>query len=591
MFINNFLAQMQSFFFRKSDVKGITDVTHNNPNPIGSSSLSLSLILLLGFPALSMSATEASSKASTTLSDRASGHASGQVNDCKIVDPFPATLIDTSGLRARHGSIRFKGRDGNTITAFTYRGTGFNGNGPILFVMHGSGRTAESYLNAFKPIAERHSALAIAPMFDKTYYPTSETYTLGVGASGKGTPSGSVYQAEEWRAPEDYLYSEIEHLFEALKRELKSSQCNYRIFGHSAGGQFTHRLLTFRPDARVFRAVAANSGWYTLPINGGTANRNYYMPYGLQGSPVSGNDLKQAFSRELVVLLGSEDTATAAEDPNVRGSTKANAQGPNRLERGQFYFDFAKSQANALGATFSWLTDTVLGAGHDKDEVAASAGWYLFRKPEERPCTANTATEAKGLVINEILADPPSSLAGDANNDGIRDANDDEFVELVNTGSKELCLTGWTFGDASEPERHRFPIGTRLAPGAALVIFGGGLPTGNFSGATVQWAAFGGKLNMSNDGDVLTLADPRGTVHSQISWGDCADSACAAEHIDGSLSFNQALTRKPELTGPWALHTDLEKGVLFSPGRWSDGKPFIGKPQPPTDLSLKVIQR
>jgi hypothetical protein len=445
--------------------------------------------------------------------------------------------------------------------------------------MHGSGQTAESYLKAFKPIAERHSALVVAPRFDKTNYPTSESYTLGVGVNG--TPSGGVYQPAAWRPPEDYLYSEIEHLFEALKTKLSSSQCSYRIFGHSAGAQFTHRLLTFRSDARVFRAVAANSGWYTLPTDGGGDDENYFIPYGLQGSPITTRDVKQAFSRELVVLRGSKDTATATEDSDVRGTAEANFQGVNRLKRGQFYFERANARATALGSKFAWLTDTVLGAGHDKDEVATSAGWYLFRKAGELPCTPDTAAEAGGLVFNEILVDPPSGIAGDANNDGMRDSNDDEFVELVNTGSTELCLTGWTLGDATEPERHRFPIGTRLAPGAALVIFGSGLPIGNFGGATVQWAAFGGRINMNNAGDVMTLADPSGTVHSRISWGDCASVTCAAEHITGSLGINQAVVRSPELTGAWKPHTDLAAGVFFSPGRRFDDTPFIGKLRPP----------
>ena len=37
-----------------------------------------------------------------------------------------------------------------------------------------------------------------------------------------------------------------------------------------------------------------------------------------------------------------------------------------------------------------------------------------------------------GFIINEVLYDPPSGLPGDANNDGVRDPNEDEFVEFVN---------------------------------------------------------------------------------------------------------------------------------------------------------------
>lgn len=376
-------------------------------------------------------------------------------------------------------------------------------------------RNAVSALEAFKPIAERHSALAVAPFFSEEDYPSSEDYTLGVGVDD--TPYGRVYDPDEWRAPENYIHSEIEHLFEAIKMQYNSPQCDYRIFGHSAGAQFTHRLLTFRSDARVVRAVAANSGWYTLPSDGGGDDPNFYMPYGLQGSPVTDDDVRQAFGKELVVLLGSEDTVECFDDPDLRDTDEAVFQGITRLERGLFYFSLARVQSLLLNTELAWLNDIVLGACHDKDEMSPSGGWYLFRDEDEVPCIPSTVTEAGALVINEILADPPSDLAGDANNDGIRDSNDDEFVELVNAGTTAVYLTGWTLGDAEDPGRHRFPVSSRLAPGEAMVVFGNGIPTGAFGGSIVQWAAFGGRLNMSNDGDVLTLADHAGTIHSQVS--------------------------------------------------------------------------
>ena len=61
--------------------------------------------------------------------------------------------------------------------------------------MHGSGRTAEYYLDGFAPIAERHGALAIAIEFPKTYYPSSDDYTLAVGTSD--TPYGSTYDPSD----------------------------------------------------------------------------------------------------------------------------------------------------------------------------------------------------------------------------------------------------------------------------------------------------------------------------------------------------------------------------------------------------------
>ena len=46
------------------------------------------------------------------------------------------------------------------------------------------------------------------------------------------------------------------------------------------------------------------------------------------------------------------------------------------------------------------------------------------------------------LFISEVLADPPSGLAGDANRDGQRDTYQDEFIELYNAGSEPIPLAG-----------------------------------------------------------------------------------------------------------------------------------------------------
>jgi hypothetical protein len=482
-------------------------------------------------------------------------------------DPYAAPWIDAAGLNARgFGEVRFKARDGNDLTALVYRGSRFDpASGPIWFVMHGASRDAERYVRAAAPVAERHGALAIVIHFPKEAYPKNADYTLGV--KRRGWAGLTLFGRESWREPDDYLYAEVEHLFEAVRRSLGGRQPGYYLFGHSAGAQFTHRLLTFLPEPRVLRAVAANAGWYTLPD--GKDPRYQSVPYGLHGSPVRPQDLRRFFATPFVVLLGEEDTTTAATDEMVRGTPEAEAQGATRVERGQRYFGVGRAQARALGTEFAWQLAVVPRAGHDAAQVIDSAGFFLF-VPGEVPCTASQAAAAAGLVISEILADPPRGDAGDTNGDGERDPSEDEFVEIVNSGPTPVCLSGWALGDAQDAERHAFPLGRALGPGATLVVFGGGVPTGEFGGAVVQWSSDG--LSLQNAGDVLTLRDATDAIVSQVSWGDCSGSPCAKDHWPGELGLGVSLVRRPEPGAGWGVHDEVG-GARLSPGAGAVGSP------------------
>jgi hypothetical protein len=111
---------------------------------------------------------------------------------------------------------------------------------------------------------------------------------------------------------------------------------------------------------------------------------------------------------------------------------------------------------------------------------------------------AQETTPDTPLVINEALFDPPADAPGDANGDGVRDALDDEFLEIINSSSEAIDLSGYTISDASEL-RHTFPASTILQGNSVIVVFGGGTPTGDFGGAIVQTASEG-QLNLSNGG-------------------------------------------------------------------------------------------
>jgi len=490
---------------------------------------------------------------------------------CRRTDLFPSQLLNIERQKnSGFGKFQFKTHvDEHKLNAFFYLPSQLTPDSPVIFVMHGTKRNAETYLKNFAAIAERYNAVAIAPEFSKKYYPKSIHYSLGVAK--KKTISGGKYRAKQWKEPYEYLYNEIEHLFEGVKQKLNLDACGYYLYGHSAGGQFIHRMMTFAPNSRVIRAVAANSGWYTLTDSGKGKNKNLYMPYGLQGSPINDESLRQTFAHDLTILVGENDIKTPEEDKYVRKTKQAMQQGENRYERAMNYFKVAQNKAKQLKTDLNWRLGVVPKANHSSKKMALSAAWYLIHDRSIKPCISSKKDKVKALQITEILADPTKTIKGDANNDGHRDSQEDEFIELVNQGKNNICLSGWSLAD-HDKTRHVFPTGTLLEPGQALVVFGGGIPTGQFGSAQIQWANFSKKLSFSNQGDGIKIHDSYGTLVKHISWGDCGKHQCAAEHINQDLGLGQSITRSPK-NQQWVPHNTLSK-KLFSPGTHANGKAY-----------------
>lgn len=279
------------------------------------------------------------------------------------------------------GTLEFDTQRGTRLVVRTYRPRAFDPrSGRLWFVMHGAKRDADRYIRLAAPVAERYQAMAIAIEFSRAGYPSGEDYTLGVVARGRA--DAKALAQRRWRAPAGYEYNEIERVFSAVRASLGGVQRRYYLFGHSAGAQFTHRLLTFVPCARVQAAVSANAGWYTLPDPDGSP---FPFPYSLRNTPDPVPYAHAALSAPLTLLLGTEDTQGAQEDPNVRETPGSMAQGPNRLVRGEHYFKAGQALARKLGAHFGWQLRRVPGARHDAAEMIGPAGRLLFEPA--RPIT------------------------------------------------------------------------------------------------------------------------------------------------------------------------------------------------------------
>lgn len=254
-----------------------------------------------------------------------------------------------------------EGRGGAApLPVWYYRPPGFSESGPIVFVLHGTRRNAAEYRDSWTETARQLGFLLVCPEFPAGRYPR-KAYQLGgmVGRSGERTPEGA------------WTFGKIERLFDFVQVLAGNTSDRYHIYGHSAGAQFVHRLALFMPGARFATAVAANSGWYTMPTYGGKK-----FPYGLRRSGLSREALKDAFSRRLVVLLGERDTN--AEDPTLRRSSAIDRQGPNRFVRGSAFYATAIGEAARLGAALNWTLRVVPGARHCDPHMMPAAARALL---------------------------------------------------------------------------------------------------------------------------------------------------------------------------------------------------------------------
>jgi hypothetical protein len=210
------------------------------------------------------------------------------------------------------------------------------------------------------PYARKYGFILVAPEFSDAAFPGGNSYSVGGTTDGKGNP----------RPREQWSFSYIEPIFDAVKAATGNRSERYSLFGHSAGAQFVHRFLYFVPEARVAKAVAANAGWWTMP------DPAFDFPYGLRGSAVDEAALKNMLQRPLVVLLGTADTDP--EDVHLRRTAGALAEGPNRLARGQAFFEAGKRRAEALGVPLGWQLETAPGVAHSDSGMAAFAVKWLF---------------------------------------------------------------------------------------------------------------------------------------------------------------------------------------------------------------------
>ncbi len=249
---------------------------------------------------------------------------------------------------------------GHHVTVWYYIPPGTTPQTPVVVVMHGVARDGERYLTDWMPFAQEHHFLLVVPEFSKEQFPGEEGYIYGntVDVAGRPVPR------EQWS------FSMIEPVFDAVRARTGNRTERYSIYGHSAGSQFVQRFIYFVPAARVDRVVIANAGWYMLP------DLSTAFPYGLKNTPVTEADLRHALALPMTVLLGTADI-----DPHhklLRHTPESDAQGMFRLARGKFFFAQAEAAAKARKLPVVWRLDTAPDIAHSDAGMAPFAVKWLL---------------------------------------------------------------------------------------------------------------------------------------------------------------------------------------------------------------------
>ena len=253
------------------------------------------------------------------------------------------------------------GKTDDPIIIYYYYPKNWKNGDKIFVVFHGMGRNAEPFMNGLKTDAEEKNFLLICPEFTNTKYNGSSYYNFGhVIEKKKITPS------TEW------TYNVVNRIIDDVKKRAGATKSKVIFFGHSAGGQFIHRYVFLADEIKADKIFSANAGTYMMP------DENINFPYGLKRVPIAEKNLKRAYGKKVIILLGEEDIKRTTK--TFPKSVAADKQGFTRLERGKNFFAQSKSKAEELGTKFNWQLITVPKVGHEGVAMARAALNIEFKR-------------------------------------------------------------------------------------------------------------------------------------------------------------------------------------------------------------------
>lgn len=234
----------------------------------------------------------------------------------------------------------------------------------VLFIVHGGARDSEKYLDIWKKFTEHKNIILVAPEFKRADYEDYEYLNI---SDDYGVLNKNL---------NEHLHNSLSIFFSFFKSKYNLEIDTYKLYGHSGGAQFVHRLLLFSDYDNVSSAVIAGAGSYTF-LN----YENY--PYGLKESNhLSDKKIKRYLSQRVTFLIGNKDIKKfeSSKKNNIQGKAM---QGNNRFEVGINYFNNLITVSERQKIPLRWKFQIAKGVAHDNEKMSLLASEILLKDVKE----------------------------------------------------------------------------------------------------------------------------------------------------------------------------------------------------------------
>lgn len=251
---------------------------------------------------------------------------------------------------------------------------------PVVFVFEGGDRGYDYLLEAWKQEAEKEKFMVFIPHFGLKEYPLQDYQEIGV----MDKVDNSI------RAAEKLTPALVDKIFEYVRSHSGSERNGYIIYGHSAGGQFVQRFMLFYDSPYVEKAIIGSPGWYTFP----DATQDF--PYGVRNIPyITSEGIRKYLAKPIVLQLATGDTI---RESYLRKTPEAEAQGRNRYERGNQFYQYLHRIAAEKNWACNWRKVEEQSVGHESPEMGRRAIPVMLGDSLRALFIGNSYTQFNGLI-------------------------------------------------------------------------------------------------------------------------------------------------------------------------------------------------